>query len=144
MHTTEKMRDTGKLLLRIYIGFIMMYFHGWGKLNGGPELWTKLGGSMSNLGITFAPTFWGFLSMFAEFFVPIFIIIGLFFRPAAFILAFNMLVAMISHFSRLDPWNKIELPMTFFAIFLIFLFIGPGNYSIDAYIRKRKQRKNEV
>lgn len=144
MVESQKLKDTGLLLLRIYTGILMMYFHGYSKITGGPELWTRLGNSMSNLGITFLPAFWGFMSAFAEFIIPVFIILGLFFRPAALILAINMLVATISHFSRLDPWGKIELPMTLFVIMIAFLLIGAGSYSFDAYLKKKKLGKNEA
>lgn len=139
MHS-DTLKDTGKLLFRIYIGVTLMYFHGYGKLTGGIETWTKLGSNMSKLGIDFMPAFWGFMSMFAEFFIPVFIIIGLFFRPASLILAINMLVAMISHLSKLDPWYKVEYPMTLLAISILFLFIGPGNFSFDSYLKRKKRR----
>ncbi|KXK47195.1 MAG: hypothetical protein UZ05_CHB002002263 [Chlorobi bacterium OLB5] len=51
----NKYSDAGILFLRIGIGFAFIFVHGWGKIMGGPELWGKLGGSMANLGITFAP-----------------------------------------------------------------------------------------
>jgi len=134
----SKYSDAGILFLRIGIGFAFIFVHGWGKIFGGPELWTKLGGSMANLGITFAPTFWGFMAAAAEFGGGILILFGLFTRPASAFLAFTMLVAFIQHTSKLDPWNRVIYPMEMFAVFMALLFIGAGKYSIDALISKKK------
>ena len=134
----NKYSDAGTLFLRIGIGFAFIFVHGWGKIFGGPELWTKLGGSMANLGITFAPTFWGFMAAAAEFGGGILILFGLFTRPAAAFMAFTMLVAFIQHTSKLDPWNRVIYPMEMFAVFMALLFIGAGKYSIDALISKKK------
>ena len=89
----NKYSDAGILFLRIGIGFAFIFVHGWGKIFGGPELWTKLGGSMANLGITFAPTFWGFMAAAAEFGGGILILFGLFTRPASAFMAFTMPVS---------------------------------------------------
>ncbi|HRE09641.1 MAG TPA: DoxX family protein [Ignavibacteria bacterium] len=134
----NKYSDAGILFLRIGIGFAFIFVHGWGKIFGGPELWGKLGGSMANLGITFAPVFWGFMAAAAEFGGGILILFGLFTRPASAFMAFTMLVAFLQHTSKLDPWNRVIYPMEMFAVFMALLFIGAGKYSIDALISKKK------
>ncbi len=134
----SKYSDAGILFLRIGIGFAFIFVHGWGKIFGGPELWGKLGGSMANLGITFAPVFWGFMAAAAEFGGGILILFGLFTRPASAFMAFTMLVAFLQHTSKLDPWNRVIYPMEMFAVFMALLFIGAGKYSIDALISKKK------
>jgi len=134
----NKYSDAGILFLRIGIGFAFIFVHGWGKIIGGPELWGKLGGTMANMGITFAPVFWGFMASLAEFGGGILILLGLFTRPASAFMAFTMLVAFVMHTSKLDPWSKSVYPMEMFAVFMALLFIGAGKYSIDALISKKK------
>lgn len=134
----NKYSDAGILFLRIGIGFAFIFVHGWGKIFGGTELWGKLGASMANLGITFAPVFWGFMAAISEFGGGILILLGLFTRPASAFMAFTMLVAFIQHSSKLDPWNRTIYPMEMFAVFMALLFIGAGKYSIDALISRKK------
>jgi putative oxidoreductase len=129
--------DPGLLIIRLIVGLSMVIFHGYGKLTGGTETWEWLGGRMDTFGLGFAPAFWGFMSMVAEFFGAIAIILGVLFRPAAAILAINMIVA-VSHHLTLPPDNQmsglsgashaIELTAIFIGLFLT----GPGKYSLSS------------
>ena len=58
--------DYGLLIIRAGMGILFLIF-GWPKIIGGTEMWNGIGGSMANVGIHFAPTFWGFMAAFAEF-----------------------------------------------------------------------------
>lgn len=139
MTTKDKLKDFGILILRIGIGLVFVVIHGWPKIAGGSEMWTRLGGAMKNLGITFYPEAWGFMSAFAEFGGGILLLLGLFTRPIAFIMAFNMFVATMMHFSKLDAWGTISHPLTLFAVFFALIFIGAGKYSLDHLIFRTKQ-----
>lgn len=134
----EKYSDAGILFMRIGIGFAFIFVHGWGKISGGPAMWEKIGSAMANYGLSFAPTFWGFMASVSEFGGGILILLGLFTRPASAFMAFTMLTAFLVHTSKLDPWNKAIYPMEMFAVFMGLLFIGAGKYSIDALISKKK------
>lgn len=122
--------DFGLLVMRAGLG-AMMLLHGYPKLFAGPEKWGKLGGAMANLGITYAPEFWGFMAAFAETIGGALLLIGFFTRPAALLLFFTMLVAAMKHLyageTVMDASHAIELSFVFFALFII----GPGRYSID-------------
>jgi putative oxidoreductase len=134
----NKHKDLGILLLRLAAGAGFIFVHGKGKIFGGPELWAKIGNAMSNYGITFYPTFWGFMAGFSEFFGGILLILGLFVRPAAALMAFTMVTAALNHLSRLDPWNRVIYPVEMLGIFLCLLFLGAGKYSLDYLIFKKK------
>jgi len=71
----------GLMIIRLGLGIAFM-IHGAPILMGGPEKWQVLGGAMGYLGINFLPTFWGFMAAFSEFFGALFLILGLFFKPA--------------------------------------------------------------
>ncbi len=136
--------DIGILIIRVGIGISFVLVHGVQKLTGGVERWTSLGKTMSNLGIDFFPAFWGFMAAFAETFGALFLIIGLFYRPAVFLLAFTMLVAMITHLSKLDPWTKVAYPLELMFVFIGLFFIGPGRFSLDFLIIKAKDKSKQA
>ncbi|HUF10990.1 MAG TPA: DoxX family protein [Rhodothermales bacterium] len=131
----EKYRDAGLLVARLGLGIGFFYYHGYGKLTGGPERWTGLGGNMELLGISFWPAFWGFMIAMAETLVATMIAVGFLFRPACLILAFGMFVAWLSHVTsgQGNPGNAFK--NFFFLVGLI--LIGPGKYSVDAWLEKR-------
>lgn len=122
--------NTALLLLRIGIG-AMMILHGYPKLLAGPERWTKLGNNMAHIGVKIYPEIWGFMAAVAESVGGLFLLIGFFFRPAAFLLLFTMVIAAVSHFYRGDEIkgasHAIELGFVFLALFIM----GPGRYSVD-------------
>ena len=118
----------------------MFILHGEGKMFGGPEKWLKLGGAMENVGITFLPTFWGFMAAFAEFGGGILLVLGLLFRPACLIMFITMFVAASVHWldaaeagealkgKLMEGSHAIELAVVLLAL----LFTGPGKYSVDS------------
>lgn len=129
--TSTRYRDTGILLLRIGIG-VAFALHGLPKMMGGPPYWQQVGGAMGNLGINFLPSFWGFMAAFAELVGGVLLAIGLFFRPVTFLLAFTMLIALLSHLSRSDEFNGYSHALESMILFVSLYFIGPGKYSLDA------------
>jgi len=127
--------DLGLLIARLGIGLSMLCLHGWGKLTGGPGTWEFLGSQMQNLGIDFLPTMWGFLAMFAEVFGSAFLILGLFFRPAAVMLMGTMVVAALRHLNLPPDADGAGLKgaahaLELLAVYAALLFTGPGRYRI--------------
>lgn len=135
MLSNEKGKDIGLLIIRLGIGASILVFHGHAKLTGGPEVWAKIGGSMKIIGITFLPVFWGFMAAFAEVIGSLLIMLGILFRPAAALLAFTMLIAVLTHMN-LTSWafnpdwkgasHAIELLIIYIGLFLI----GPGRFGV--------------
>jgi putative oxidoreductase len=128
----EKYRDAGLLVIRLGVGLGFLFYHGWGKLTGGPERWAQVGGAMRYIGIDFGHTFFGFMASFSESIGGVLIALGLFFRPVCALLAFTMVMATMSHYGsgRGNPAHPFK--NAFFLIGLI--FVGPGKYSLDALI----------
>jgi putative oxidoreductase len=127
--------DFGILLLRVGIGLSMMILHGWGKISGGSSVWTQVGSNMSLVGLDFAPTFWGFMAAFSEFFASAFLILGLLFRPMTLLLAFTMFIAALVHLNMPAEapnagWrgasHAIELMVVYGGLF----FAGAGRFSL--------------
>jgi uncharacterized membrane protein YphA (DoxX/SURF4 family) len=58
----------------------------------------------------------------------VFIALGLFTRPAAAIIAFNMAVALYNEAAKGDPF---ELPALYLLGALVILVAGPGRVAID-------------
>jgi putative oxidoreductase len=129
MWSADKHRDLGLLLLRMGIGAAFVA-HGLPKMLGGPALWRSLGGALEHLGITFAPTFFGFMAAFAELGGGLCLISGALFRPACALLFVTMCVAANMHFAKGEGFGKashaLELAVLFGSLFLI----GAGNYRV--------------
>ena len=56
-----KYRDSVPLVLRIMLGLTLIFSHGLPKIMA-PDRWEREGQAMANLGITFAPVFFGFMA----------------------------------------------------------------------------------
>ena len=131
--------DFGLLIIRIGIGLAFV-LHGKSKMFGGPELWEKIGGAMSSLGVDFGFIFWGFMAAFAEFAGGILLGLGLLFRPVCVLLFLTMLVAAFKHITAGDDFKKyahaLELAILLFGLY----FIGPGKFSLDTifFVKKSK------
>ena len=134
----DRYRDAGLLLLRIGIGAVYIFAHGLSKITGGPAFWEQLGGAAGAVGLTFLPTFWGFMAAFAEFFGGILLVLGLFFRPAAILMCLTMIVATIGHATGVipgGPFHPLKMAILFFSLILI----GPGRYSFDEQYGRRRR-----
>ncbi|MBD1261316.1 DoxX family protein [Maribacter polysiphoniae] len=71
-----------------------------------------------------------FLTVIAEFFCPILIIIGIKTRLMAIPPAITMLVAaFIVHAA--DPFGKKEMALVYLVFFVAIILLGPGKFSVD-------------
>ncbi len=131
----DRYRDVGLLVARLGFGLGFLYYHGWGKLIGGPERWAGVGGAMRHVGIDFGHTFFGFLAALSESLGGLLVAAGLFFRPACAVLAVTMFMATLSHYVT-GNGNPAHGFKNFF-IAVGFMLIGPGKYSLDAVLQRR-------
>src|SRR5690349_2353640 len=127
--TEQRIRDVTITLLRIVTG-LLFWQHGAQKLFG----W--LGGQqVEQLASQFG------LAGVLEVFGGILIVLGLFTRPVAFLLSGEMAVAYFqAHFPR-NFWpvlNGGENVVLFCFVFLYLFATGAGPYSLDTFVRSRR------
>lgn len=116
--------DWGILILRIGISLLMMT-HGYPKLlkflNGDYSFADPIGvGAELSLILTIG----------AEFFCSIFLILGFLTRPVLIALLFTMLVVLFVIHGD-DPFGKKEHALLFIIPYLTILLSGPGRFSLD-------------
>ena len=131
-----KYRDLGLLIFRLGFGLGFLFFHGWEKLAGGPELWAEVGSAVSIFGINFGHAFFGFMAAFSEAVGGLFIAAGLLYRPMCALLATTMLVAMLRHITSETMGPPAHAVKNFFVLVGL-MPLGPGKYSLDNYCSSR-------
>lgn len=132
--------DWGLLIVRAGLG-IMFFLHGLPKITGGPETWAYLGQSMSNIGINFGFTFWGFLAAVSEGIGGLFLIFGLLTRVAATGMFFTMFMATIMHLSNGDGLMGASHAIEAGVVFAALIIAGAGKYSVDFWLGNLCNRK---
>ena len=138
LFSTKSYTNTALLLGRAATGFLMVKLHGWSKLMAGTYRWEGLGSKLAQtIGLDFMSIPLGFMASFAESIAAILLILGLTTRPAAFLIAFTMMIASIK---KLEGGLKAaELPLLFLLLSLIILLCGAGKYSLDHRIFRREK-----
>ncbi|GAA4358618.1 DoxX family protein [Hymenobacter saemangeumensis] len=132
-----RFHDFGLLIMRVGLG-IMFMVHGYPKITGGPEMWAGLGGVMGQVGLGFAPAFWGLLAALAEFGGGLLLALGLGFRLACFGLLVTMIMATVMHLSAGDGFGDYSHALESSFVFLGLLLAGPGRYSLDERLFGRR------
>jgi putative oxidoreductase len=122
-------QDFGKLLLRMTFG-ILILFHGVAKIENG------VGWIAQMLQADGLPGFIAYGAYIGEVIAPVLIILGIFTRPAALVMAFNILVAVFlvvagKFFTTTEvgAWGLEGEAMYFFGG-LVIMFLGSGRYSV--------------
>jgi len=118
----------GPLVMRLVVGYVFV-LTGWGKLNNLPQMIQNF----TEWGIPFPNILTPFVSG-VEFFGGILLMLGLFTRIPAAMLAGVMLVAIKS--AKWENVDSLETllgfeEMTYFAAFLWLAVAGPGAVSLD-------------
>ena len=121
--------DFGKLILRLAVG-ILILLHGLGKLGGGLGF---IEGSLVKAGL---PGVIAYGVYIGEILAPILLIIGYWTRPAALIVAVNMVFAILlvhahelAALSRSGGW-ALELQGMFLFSAIAIAFLGAGRISL--------------
>ncbi len=126
-----KYREYVPLALRVILGSTLFFSHGLPKITS-PDRWEREGEAMANLGITFAPYFWGFMVGATETLAGILFLIGLAVRPSALVMVFVMIVAALAQIERSGGLTGGSAhPVDFAAGAIALLILGAGAYSLD-------------
>jgi len=121
--------DFGKLVLRFALGGLIL-LHGIGKIASGAA---SIRGLMANTGL---PPALGYLVFVGEVLAPLLLIVGLWTRPAALVVAINMLVAvLLVHTGQLFLLGKsggwaLELQGMYFFAAIAVALLGAGRFSL--------------
>lgn len=127
--TMSNTDDAGKLVLRCVLAALLL-FHGAAKVMGG------VGGIGDMLATHGAPAALSYLVYVGEVIAPLLILVGLYTRPAALVVAINMVVAvLLVHTSQFFTRNgqggwALELQAMFFAGAVAVALLGAGRYSL--------------
>jgi putative oxidoreductase len=119
----------GKLLLRVALGGLIL-LHGIAKVIGGAD---RIVGMVVEIGM---PAAFGYLVYIGEVIAPILVIIGLWTRPAALVIAINMIVAVwLVHSGELFMLSKtggwaLELQGMFLFTAIAIALLGAGLLSV--------------
>jgi putative oxidoreductase len=121
--------DLGKLILRVVLA-VLLLFHGVSKIFGGVGFIT---GMVAKAGL---PAELGYLVYIGEVIAPLLILFGVWTRPAALVVAINMVVAiLLVHRGELMSMTKtggwaLELQGFYLASAIAVALLGAGRYSI--------------
>ncbi|HVF09928.1 MAG TPA: DoxX family protein [Abditibacteriaceae bacterium] len=131
----------GLLVLRLVVGAAFM-FHGWDKIRN-PFAWMDRPGQPPST----TPDILQALAALSEFGGGLALILGLLTPLAAFGIACTMIVAITTvslpanqPFVAKGGGRSYELPLTFLAVMIMLMLVGPGSLSLDALIFGRNRR----
>ena len=120
--------DLGLLILRVFAGLALSLSHGIGKVPPSDRFIDRVAG----MGLP-APELFAWLAGAAELGAGLLLALGLLTRPAAFLIAGHfVVVAGLAHAG--DGFGDRERPLLFLTIALLYLFAGPGRFSLDAVL----------
>lgn len=131
--------NTGMLLLRLMVGLIF-FVAGAGKAMGwfgGMGIDATVNAFQTYNGIS---AIWAYLNTYSEWIGGLLLFIGLFTKPAAFLIAFNMLMAVILTGTKNFFMGGAAYPCSLGVSALAIMLIGPGMFSLD-YLFFNKSNK---
>ena len=129
------LQSIGLLILRVVASLSLMT-HGYGKLIRFEE---RSATFMSHLSLGSEVSL--SLVIFAEFICPIFILLGLGTRIFSIPIIYTFIIIVFDiHID--DPFSKMEKGILFLTIYSTIFLSGPGNFSIDSFLKKKLKIKN--
>jgi putative oxidoreductase len=127
-----KYSDYAPTVIRVLLGSTLLFSHGIPKLLEGSERWEGSGRAMANIGITFAPMFWGFMAGFTEAVAGLLYWLGFAVRPASVVMLFVMFIAALQNIVNAGSLGGGRAhPVDFAAGAAALLILGAGAMSLD-------------
>ena len=133
----DSAHHVGLLLMRLGIGFMFAWQHGWPKVQGGAKAWAKLGKAMRHVGVTEYAEVFGAIAAWTEFAGGLLLMLGLFVRPSAFLLTCTMAVAAAMHLGTGDGLAGASHAIEVGVACLGLTLLGAGRHSLDARLWNR-------
>ena len=132
------MQPNGIACVRIIVGIFLIY-HGWEVFDAAKMQeyanWEMFKHSSS-------PSFMPYLGKASEFLSGLFLTVGLFTRIACLIIIGTMLyISFIIGSGKI--WYEDQYSFLFALLALVFIFTGPGNFSIDKIIFNKNNNGNK-
>lgn len=122
--------DWGKLILRVTVA-VLLLMHGLSKVQNG------IGWMAGMLQSNHLPAFVGYGVYVGEVVAPLLLIAGIFTRPAALVIAFDMVMAIVlvqrdKFFTRAQGggWG-VEIEMFFLLAAVTIFLLGSGRYAVS-------------
>ena len=115
--------DKASLILRIGLGFLVLYYNS--------DIYVVKNIISGTYGM---PMFIAYVVYIAKILIPIFIILGLFTKVSAMILAMYMVVLTFLY----NDWGITEVSLLYILASTTLYFLGAGNISLDS-LGKRRQ-----
>jgi putative oxidoreductase len=135
LYSLSRFRDFGVLLLRLAFG-LQLVLSSWPYMSDPAKL-TEFTNYLTTLGFPF-PGPGAIVSAYTEFLGGILLILGLWTRPVALVVAFNFLVALLlGHVFIADTYENSYPSANLLVVTLFLAFNGAGAYSIDARLGHR-------
>ena len=145
--TRDPLASTGLLVLRTSISLMMAIGHGIPKIQSFNDIKTSF--PVPDIARTWMdPAVSLSAAIVAEVLCPLLLLLGLLSRPAAFLLAFTMVVAVFD-VHHASPWflrpgvvHAKELGLMYLIPMLVLIISGPGAWSLDSLLHQEKRRRH--
>jgi len=138
LYFISKIQEEGIALIRVFTGFFMVY-HGWEifepeKMKAYLE-WDQFK--------TVSSSWLPYAGKAAELIGGFFLMIGLFTRIAALVIAGTMLYISL-FLGKGKIWYEDQHPFLFVLLALVFFFAGAGRYSLDFLLFTKRSFRNSI
>ena len=139
---TGLIASVGLLILRVGVGLFMLIAHGWPKLQAFSEKAESFANPLAEVGIDLGPKWSLICTIATEVGCSLLLIVGLGTRVAAAALLFTFSVIVLIVHAEQSILEK-ELAIIYLIVYASLLATGPGLFSLDTLVTRRRRKKKE-